>query len=109
MGMFDDLRCDVPLPDGAVPPGTWFQTKDFDRQLDDYAITEGGRLVKLGPRDGDQVTDMNWHGPVNFYTFGPDNAWCEYDAKFTDGQLVEIVVTEPNRAPPPSPCGEEGG
>lgn len=45
MGMFDDLRCRYPLPDPEAQE--WgFQTKDFDCLMDDYTITEDGRLIK---------------------------------------------------------------
>lgn len=33
MGLFDEIACEYPLPDGWVPPeGTVFQTKDTDDQ-----------------------------------------------------------------------------
>lgn len=34
--------------------------------------------------------DMNYHGYLNFYG-GDRDEWREFNAKFTDGQLVEIV------------------
>lgn len=33
--------------------------------------------------------DLNWHGWVNFYG-DDDGEWEEYNAKFTDGAMVEI-------------------
>lgn len=44
MGMYDELRCEYPLPDGIVQD-KWFQTKSFDCALDRYTITRDGRLI----------------------------------------------------------------
>ncbi len=40
----------------------------------------------------EKSVDMNHHGFFNFYTIGPkpDEEWFEYNAKFTDGNLVSI-------------------
>ena len=84
MGMFDDVRCDYPTPDGHKGP---FQSKDMDCNLDKYVITAEGRLMLDG-------VDQNFHGYFNFYDFdtreGKEGVWHEYNAKFTDGQLIEI-------------------
>ncbi|MCP9496842.1 MAG: hypothetical protein MSG64_20590 [Pyrinomonadaceae bacterium MAG19_C2-C3] len=45
MGMFDELRCEYPLPDAAVQDAV-FQTKSFDRAMTCYTITADGRLVE---------------------------------------------------------------
>lgn len=98
MGLFDYVRCDAPLPDGKPTPPDLFQTKDFDfPYMERYVITEAGRLVKLkvtygGPEwmSTPEDKDLNWHGYLNFYG-GEVNEWREFNAKFTDGQLVEIV------------------
>ena len=97
MGMFDDLRCDMPLPDAeasGLEIGHWFQTKDMDCYLDKYAITEHGRLIALDWDAQGQVfipgADKNYHGMLNFYTLTMDKRWFEYDAKFTDGKVTEI-------------------
>ena len=44
MGMFDQIRCEYPLPDSQVQDAV-FQTKTFDSVLDDYTITRDGRLI----------------------------------------------------------------
>jgi len=52
MGMFDDLKCEYPLPLGAsqgeLAGRNWrrngFQTKDFDCLMDQYCIREDGTL-----------------------------------------------------------------
>ena len=49
MGMFDYVRCDVPLPDGYDKVGKRgaFQTKDFDCDMTEIVITAGGQLQIL--------------------------------------------------------------
>lgn len=42
MGMFDYLRCEVPLPDGWTGD---LQTKDFDCDQTTHVITADGRLL----------------------------------------------------------------
>jgi len=44
MGMFDEIRCEFPLPD-KVMQDEWFQTKSFECLLDRYTITRDGRLI----------------------------------------------------------------
>lgn len=34
--------------------------------------------------------DLNYHGILNFYMRFDDLGWVEYDAKFTDGTLMEL-------------------
>ncbi len=46
MGMFDTLRCKYPLPDKIVQTDS-FQTKSLECLLDDYTITENGKLILL--------------------------------------------------------------
>ncbi len=45
MGMFDSLRCEVPLPDGREFKGL-AQTKSLDCLMDTYRITADGRLER---------------------------------------------------------------
>ena len=44
MGMFDELKCEYPLPDAAIQEET-FQTKSLNRMIDRYTITQEGRLI----------------------------------------------------------------
>jgi hypothetical protein len=145
MGMFDYVRCEVPLPDGWEPHD--LQTKDFDCELVTHVITKDGRLMleridethvvpkeeRPYPNDDGLLGmcgmlrtvrsqhDSNFHGVVNFYgseyrtmddkpatprgvshcegratdyTTGEPlkHIWHEYNAKFTDGQLVSIEM-----------------
>lgn len=42
--MYDDIKCDYPLPDKEMQKET-FQTKDFDCRLEEYLITKEGKLI----------------------------------------------------------------
>jgi len=101
MGMFDDVHSEFPLPDGWEGKG--MQTKDFESYMNMVTIRADGRLVydarHWQERDTKTATDMNFHGYFNFYGSEgrpgeSDYKWHEYNAKFTDGALVEIVAVE---------------
>lgn len=90
MGMFDYIRCEVPLPDGWISDE--LQTKDFDCEMVTHVITADGRLL-LDRGDWEEVpkeerpypdaedfralfgsirrvpktVDANFHGVVEFY------------------------------------------
>lgn len=84
MGMFDDLRCEIPLPPGGWVSPYDFQTKDLDCEFDKYVITKDRRLTRNGET-------IDFHGTLNFYKY--DGKYRhEYNAKFTDGQLVKICL-----------------
>jgi hypothetical protein len=117
MGMFDYIRCKVPLPDGWLPHEP-LQTKDFDCDMVCHEISPQGRLLlqrvdsvhevpkaeRPYPNDDGMlglcgsihreksVRDSNFHGILNFYGSDQQKNWHEYNAKFTDGQLVSIEV-----------------
>ena len=134
MGMFDYIKCDVPLPDGWAPKGP-LQTKDFCCEMVTHIITKDGRLMleridktevvpkaeRMYPdapdddissmfgslRDTRSLHDSQFHGIVNFYSHeGPsfDGKWHEYNAKFTDGQLVSIELVIDEDQPHDSDC-----
>lgn len=118
MGLFDYVKCEVELPDGFK--GELQTKDIDDPYMLTHRITAEGRLmqshlvridvVPLEERDckdpndirsfaGSQrhITeerDANFHGWFNFYGSEMDGGkfgeFHEYDAKFTDGQLVEI-------------------
>lgn len=99
MGLFDDVRCDMPLPaDPAPPAGVWFQTKTFeDPYLEKYVIQTDGRLMHyvsekaLAAGDG---RDTKYHGDLDFYDRADDGEWWRYVARFTDGFCVRITCVE---------------
>jgi hypothetical protein len=94
MGMFDEIRCEVPLPDGGRTADVQFQTKTFPCPcMQRYVITQFGRLV-------DSVgNDLEPEGYITFYSSAVESesgapgepAWREYRARFSAGQLLSIV------------------
>lgn len=108
MGMFDDVRCEVPVPGEPQPKHPQFQTKDFECYLDSYTIKADGTLWRKERDDGEESAPLQvpFHGLLNFYTYeggGHRNAdpgiWFEYEAKFTDGKLQGIECVEISRQP----------
>jgi hypothetical protein len=95
MGMFDEIRCEVALPDRLSPEETIFQTKTFPEPcLQRYVITKAGRLIDHAGND------LEPDGYIEFYTSEPSSnpgagkdqsVWREYRARFLVGQLQEIV------------------
>jgi hypothetical protein len=122
MGMFDHLICEMPLPAQPRPPRSHrFQTKDTEPQfLERFTINADGRLIhhtvryEEVPRAELPYPDMpfigamreiptgnvdtNFHGYLKFHTYdGETREWWRYEAKFTDGQCVEIACVEYER------------
>jgi len=118
MGMFDNLKIStskLPLSDSekkSIGENPDWQTKDFECILSTAEITDEGKLrfltfkydwdenaesamFQLTGKKGALVTkDEEWidiphHGYVNFYST-VNTIWYEFNAKFTDGQLVSI-------------------
>jgi hypothetical protein len=83
MGLFDTIHCDHPLPDACT--ATEFQTKSLGCGLDTYRLTAAGHLPDP------QGTDKGAHGVLRLYTSDAGGHWWEYEAKFTDGQLVHLL------------------
>ena len=98
MGMSDEIRCDVSLPDSSGTAGIWFQTKSFpDPCMQRFTITSAGRLINL------LGNDLEPDGFLAFYTTDvadsvgtdtPELIWREYRAQFVPGQLRDIVRVE---------------
>jgi len=86
MGMYDEIQCDAPLPDGHDGTEAGFQTKSFpDPGLQRYKFTGTGKLIdSLG-------NDLEPDGYISFYAHDADSTWREYRARFLSGQLSEIV------------------
>jgi len=95
MGMFDEVIFTRPMPDGYTAEAS-FQTKDMQCELATYRVFDDGRMLKMTngwTEDAplDPPVDTDFHGWLNFYDLDKDGGWHEYNAKFTDGRLVEIV------------------
>ena len=114
MGMFDEIRVELPLPDNTPVSDTWYQTKSFDSYLEQYVINANGELYReLWDYEWEEDTDTffggrfkrinssyrrdyltNFHGDINFYSSTPENSidrvWRDYYARFTNGKLQEM-------------------
>lgn len=98
MGMFDILRCDIPLPFTFVLDGDdTFQTKSIANGLHRYRITADGRLVVDAWSDPEdfpgypRVEPADVTGAVQFYTCGDGPGdWVEYEARFRRGLLERL-------------------
>ena len=128
MGMFDYVRCEMPLPEtpGAVF-NRLFQTKDTpDQSMTVYTITADGRLSwrpyrivevpkaeRPYPNDDGLMGMMgcirrveeqpetidDFHGDVDFYESHGNGGWVEYRARFTNGTCEKITLLEFSPAP----------
>ncbi len=110
MGMFDYMRCEMPLPEPAPPPDTLFQTKDVPTAqlyLEHWKITADGSLLHeesdyrmvedaqapLGfwqMRENKRWVPVDHHGDIEFYHLGDDGQWWAYKARFTEGRCTRI-------------------
>ncbi len=87
MGMFDEIRCAVPLPDSWDSAGAWFQTKSFpDPCMRRFTISTAGRLLDSAGHD------LEPEGYVTFYTRDSGGHWREYRAHFREGVLSGITT-----------------
>jgi hypothetical protein len=96
VGLFDEVRCEYPLPN-AAHQGHLFQTKDLENLMDEYVITRRGRLVRtkrglVEPRSCRVVCpihqDLRIHDSV---AVGPDEReWVEYVFRFTEGRVTGV-------------------
>ncbi len=74
MGMFDELKCEYPLPDPEAQDFT-FQTKSLDRSLANYVITKDGKLLsnentclnERDPKETEQCEEVPHHGDISFH------------------------------------------
>jgi hypothetical protein len=110
MGLFDEIKCNFPLPDltneEAWVQDATFQSKSLDPSMDTYTITKEGRLLLhrvtwdiISPEERENKNDkfpilksvpggdidMEYHGDIFFY-FGP----YEFKVRFTEGQVVWV-------------------
>jgi len=119
MGMFDYLRCKLPLPVlGACE--MQFQTKDTGSQfLDLYEIREDGtlwheaydvedrsdpnaegfaRMIGMITKVNQRWEQVKSTGEIRFYDFPTgnhkDGGWIEFSAYFVDGNLKELHLVE---------------
>lgn len=97
MGLFDEVRCDYPLPN-PEHQDLKFQTKDLENLLDEYVVTRRGRLVREtegGPFDQRRCHVVcPIHKDVSIYTSvevaGGDRECIEYVFRFTEGRVTRV-------------------
>lgn len=100
MSLFDEIRCDYPLPDGWQPGTRVFQSQDTPAQyLVRYVLQADGSLIQ---EDTGETVPL--HGALTFYTgnvcgTGPegyitdddqDPWWAEYTALYDHGTLLKL-------------------
>lgn len=110
MGMFDEIKCDYPLP-VTLEMVDWdidiqnmpFQTKDLENLLDEYIISPQGELLHVQHKrkwvDDDnsflkgyfeitdtQIVPANYHGVIYFYCYEDlpqkDGKYYTFDAEY---------------------------
>jgi hypothetical protein len=116
MGMFDSIYISSNLlpisleEKEQIPPGTEWQTKDLDRLLDTYHITDKRQIIKVEveyepskemdcltsfhilPTGDVKKVHMNlfpFTGFLAFYT-SIKGQWYEFEAEINNGYLVDI-------------------
>jgi hypothetical protein len=88
MGLYDEIYCEVDLPDRNVPADTWFQTKSLPWSgFNRYRITATGRFVDEDGRDLEPT------GYIDFVAHDDcaPNELVEYRARFVKGVLENIA------------------
>lgn len=97
MGMFDYVRCEVPIKGILDSTKKEYQTKDMECLLDTYVITSYGVLLKYSrPVDynGDEVLEPEfmeeYTGTLNFSYYDIRMTRCQ--ANFKEGRLTYIKV-----------------
>jgi len=110
MGLFDTVRCEVPLPDSRHQD-LEFQTKNLDRALLHYTIRRDGTLVRHAGKGGFGIgpeRDVEWpiHGDISIYTSdrSAESEWIEYVVRFTHGRVEWIRPLAEVRRNPEEPA-----
>jgi hypothetical protein len=108
MGMFDYIRCELPMPDGREVQDT-FQSKSLWCCMDQFTITAAGRLIhhphefKVASSGGRVASaqpvhvadiDMDYHGDLVIHGTANDRASVCYTVRFTHGQVEWIRLFE---------------
>ena len=110
MGMFDYLRCEMPLPEGTPAGcGDLFQTECTPLQaMERYVLRADGRLVQGATDrgiDGAERVIEDIHCDVLFYDWRSTGEHWEFRARFTEGFCTSLALAEyepPGRIPAPA-------
>jgi len=131
MGMFDDLRCEYPLP---VPGANdlSYQTKDTPAQWCDlYVIRKDGtlcheqydeedhsdpnaegfmRFVGSAARVNKRLVPVeNFTGEIRFYDLPEPGEWIEFSSYFVAGKLQSVNLIKDTRAQPAQAGADRAG
>lgn len=100
MGLFDDVTCEYPLPDGREVAGRAFQTKSLRCCMDRLTITAAGRLIlHQNPPTGDgrfarsahlAGIDLDYHGDLDLYGIDLSGCAAHHAVRFTNGAVEWI-------------------
>jgi hypothetical protein len=130
MGMYDDLKCEYPLPNKEVQNET-FQTKDFECQMEEYLITREGKIIHhavryetvpekerpyYGTPEWDEKpfvrsfgcirtipvgdVEIPFHGDITFYTYLGDVNTDDYEWYEYEVRFTEGILTKIKRINP---------
>lgn len=131
MGMYDDIRCDYPLPAPGANDLTGYQTKDTPAQeCDLYVIDKDGglhheeydiedrsdpnadglyRLIGMMTRTNARLAPVNdFTGEIRFYTIPAEGQWIEFSSYFIDGKMQSVTLIEDTRPTPAAQKIAEG-
>lgn len=112
--MFDNVRCELPMPDGRKIVENSYQTQSLWCSMDRFTITVAGRLIyhrcryeggpdiEISPgvwipqykRVPMEDTDMDYHGDLLIYGTTKDNVMLSYAVRFTHGTVESICPLE---------------
>jgi hypothetical protein len=100
--MFDEVTCELPMPDGRQVTSDCFQTKSLWSCMDLFTITAAGRLVfhkrryslrgepNAGPPEHVADIDMDYHGDIEIHGKATDGSYLSYAVRFTNGTVEWI-------------------
>ncbi len=109
MGMYDTVVFEGGLPEGMTPSDHEFQTKSLFRMMDQFTVTNEGRLIhntaryvedfsqphgigRMVPVEKSDV-DMQFHGDIVLTSYQGEN-YTHYVLRFTHGTLEWIRAAE---------------
>lgn len=94
MGMFDDIKCDYPLP-WPEAQGGWFQTKDTPEQyLAKYKIDGDGQLWLQKAREWVRESLTAGVEIYAWHNFEGVDYWYEVKFWFRDGVVKDAVFNK---------------
>lgn len=119
MGLYDDLRCEYPLPAKGAND-LEYQTKDTPAQFCElYVIDKDGQLLHEIYDVEDQSAPAaegilkfagciarvnkrlrpvtNFTGEIRFYDFVDSTFWIEFSSYFINGKLQSVTLLEDSR------------